>query len=334
MKRNKTIIAIIISVFFIFGLSGCGLISKTPEGEKKTAVASVNGVTISKGDYQKRLDPLMMQYESAYGSDVFTKQPDALSNVKDQLLQQMIQEQVMLQKAKELNISVDDKTVNTEADKQIADSVKQFGSKKAYEDALKAANLTAESYKASLTTQLKTSLTLKKLYDNITSGAKVTDQDVTNYYYTNQYNYTEKPDTMNVSHILLKSEGDAKRVATMIKAGMKFEDAAKKYGTDGTKDKGGLLGDIPYNTTEYDKDFVKGAIATPTGKVSAPVKTQFGFHLIKINSRHEYKVKPLDAVKGQIKTQLLEDKKKELFNTAYTTWEKAAKIEQHPEVIK
>lgn len=334
MKKNKMIIAMLISVFFIVGLSGCGLISKTPEAEKKTAIASVNGENVTRDDFQKRLEPLEKQYEEQYGADFFTKQPTYLTTVKDQLLQTMIQEKVMLQKAAELKMVITDKTVNAEVDKEIAATVKNFGGEKTYEAQLKAAKLTPAGYKASLQTEYKTNLTLQKLFSTITASAKVTDQEVINYYYTNQYNYTEKPDTINVSHILVKTDAEALKIFKEIKAGMKFTDAAKKYSTDAAnKATGGLLGDIVYTSTDYDKDFLAGAIATPTGKVSMPVKSAAGYHLIKINTRHEYKLKPLDKVKADIKKTLLDSKQKDLFNAAYATWEKAAKIVQHPELM-
>lgn len=333
MKRKRILIAII-SAFFILGLSGCGLITKTPEAEQKTAVATVNGEDITKADFQKRLDPLLQQYEAYYGSDYFTKNPSELTTVKDNLLQQMVQEKVMLQKAKELKLTVDDKTVTDEVNKQINAAIKQMGSEKKYEDQLKAAKLTPESYKATLTDEMRTNLTIQKLYNNVTSGANVTDQEVINYYYANQYNYTEKPNTMNVSHILVKTMADAQKVEKLLKGGMKFEDAAKKYSTDpGSAKNGGLIGDVEYTSTEYVKEFVNGAIATPTGKYSNPVQSQYGYHIIKVNSRHVYKQKPLDAVKGEIKTTLLDQKKQSLFSTAYAKWEKDAKISQHTDLL-
>lgn len=334
MKKNNVLIGIMVSVFLVFGLSGCGLISKTPEGVQKTVVAKVNGQKITLGEYQKRLDLEVAQIKMQYGPDVFTQQPDALPTLKTQLLTQLVQENLILQKGDELKLSVDDKTVNTEVDKQTEADVKQAGGQKNYEANLKTAlNMTPDEYKTLMKNQVKVQDTLKKLQDYTSKGASVTDQEVINYFYTHQYDYTVKPNTMNVSHILLKTLPEAEKVAKEIKAGLKFTDAAKKYGTDGTKDAGGLLGDIEYTTTEYDKDFVNGAIATPTGKVSAPIKTQYGYHLIKVNSRHEYKVKPFDSVKAAVKATMLDAKKKDMFNTAFTAWQTKAKIEQYTDKI-
>lgn len=334
MKKIRAVAAIIISVALIAGTSGCGLITKTPQAKDKAAVAVVNGEKITLADYNTKFSQTEKQYETMYGADFFTKQPKYLTQLKDQVYQQMIQQKVMLDKAKELNMMYDDKAVAAEADKQIKATITKMGGQKQYDAQLKQAKMTPDSYRKLLIDDLKVNLPLQKLYNSITAGAMVTDQEITNEYNTNKYNYTEKPDTMNVSHILLKTEADAKKVLGLIKGGMKFQDAAKKYGTDGTKTTGGLLGDITYTSTDYDKDFVKGAIMTKTGTVSNPVKTQFGYHLIKINSRKEYKLKPLASVKASIRATLVDAKRKSLFNTAYTTWETKAKVEKHEELIQ
>jgi foldase protein PrsA len=334
MIRIKASIAIIVSVFLIFVFSGCGLISKTPAGKLKTVVAKVNSVKITLGEFQDRLKSQQGQYEAMYGADFFKTQPTYLTQLKDTIFTQMIQEEVMTQKAEELKITVDDKTVNDAVDKQIASDLKSAGSQAKFDAGLKTAKFTLKSYKAELFKGYKKSLTLQKLYNTTVKSAAVTDQEITNEYYTNQYKYTEKPDTMKISHILLKTEAEATKVLKEIKAGLKFEAAAKKYGTDSTKDTGGSLGAaVEYTSTDLDADFMRAAILSPTGKVTGPVKTQFGYHLIKVTARTEYKLKPLDKVKAEIQKTLLDAKKTDIMNKAYSEWEAKDKIEKHQELL-
>jgi foldase protein PrsA len=350
LKKIKSIIALITLVIFVFGLSGCGLITKTENGTKKTAIATVNGKKITLGDYQDRLNQQTAQYE-AMQPGFFTQNPTYLTQIKQQVYTQMLQEEVIMQKAEELDLVISDKDLDAAVDQQLKSDIKTAGGEKKFEETLKTNNKTKEEYTDAVRASLKQSKTIMNVYNNITKSAGVSEKNILAEYKANPYKYTEKPDTMNVSHILVKSASDvqgsitparyivlkaqAEKILKEIKSGkMTFEAAAKKYGTDGTKDKGGLLGDIEYTTTEYDADFVKGAIATKTGAVSEPVKTQFGYHLIKINSRKEYKIKPLSAVKAEIKATLLETDKKNLFNTAFTTWYSVAKIEEFQDNIK
>jgi hypothetical protein len=91
-----------------------------------------------------------------------------------------------------------------------------------------------------------------------------------------------------VSHILVATEDDAKAAAAEIKQGAKFEDVAKTRSTDtGSKDNGGNLSSTPGSCptgADLDADFVAGARALKAvGDVSDPVKSQFGYHLIRLD---------------------------------------------------
>jgi len=118
--------------------------------------------------------------------------------------------------------------------------------------------------------QIKYELLMKKAAkDNI----KVTDDDVKEY-------YDGLKGKIHLSHILVKEKKTAEEVEKKLKKGEKFEDLAKEYSTDGTAEKGGDLGWVG-KEDNMDKDFVKAAFALKTGEISGPVKSQFGYHIIK-----------------------------------------------------
>ncbi|PRS16282.1 peptidylprolyl isomerase [Bacillus paralicheniformis] len=118
--------------------------------------------------------------------------------------------------------------------------------------------------------QIKYELLMQKAAkDNI----KVTDDDVKEY-------YDGLKGKIHLSHILVKEKKTAEEVEKKLKKGEKFEDLAKEYSTDGTAEKGGDLGWVG-KEDNMDKDFVKAAFALKTGEISGPVKSQFGYHIIK-----------------------------------------------------
>lgn len=328
MKKIQRLIVFIAITCILAGLTGCNFISKTPEGEKKTAVAKVNGEKITKEDLDKKIAPQLAQMEMQYGKD-FLKSKEAqdyVTQMKQGALENMIQEKVMLQKAKELNVASDEKALNAEVDKEIKDITKVFGDEAKLKEKLTELKLTVDDYKE----VVKNQLIMKKLYENITKDVKVTENDERTYYFNNIYNYTVKPNTLNVSHILVKTEEDAKKVQGELAKGAKFDALAKKYSIDpGSKDKGGNLGDINYNDTNYDKTFLTAAIMQPIGKVSNPVKTQFGIHLIKVNNKHEYAKKPFESVKAEINKTLTDEKKAEKFKAALKEWQSKATIKKY-----
>ncbi len=120
---------------------------------------------------------------------------------------------------------------------------------------------------------------------------------------------------VHVEHILLMTVGKtdaeveeirqkAEDVLKQAKKGAKFEDLAKKYSEDpGTKDKGGDLGWITQGQTV--PEFEKTAFGLDKGKMSDLVKTQYGFHIIKVLDKETAHTKPFDEVKDSIKAPLL-----------------------------
>jgi foldase protein PrsA len=127
---------------------------------------------------------------------------------------------------------------------------------------------------------------------------KVTDKELKDYY--NNY----QPD-IRARHILVADEATANDVKKQLDAGAKFEDLAKKYSTDtGTKDKGGDLG--WFGKGKMDPDFEKAAFALKINEISAPVKTQFGYHIIQKTG--EKPKKSFNAMKKDIITAVKESK--------------------------
>lgn len=108
-------------------------------------------------------------------------------------------------------------------------------------------------------------------------------------------------------HILVEKEEQAKAILAKLKAGSKFEDLAKESKDPGSAANGGMLDWSP--ATAYVKEFGEALAALQKGKVTeAPVKTQFGYHVIRLEDVRDAKLPPLEEVKAQI-TQNLQQKK-------------------------
>jgi peptidyl-prolyl cis-trans isomerase D len=96
----------------------------------------------------------------------------------------------------------------------------------------------------------------------------------------------------------------AEDVLKQAKKGGKFDDLAKKYSEDpGTKDKGGDLGWITQGQTV--PEFEKVAFSLPKGEISDLVKTQYGFHIIKVLDKETAHTKTFDEVKDQIRSPMV-----------------------------
>jgi peptidyl-prolyl cis-trans isomerase D len=143
--------------------------------------------------------------------------------------------------------------------------------------------------------------------------AQISDDELKAQYQQNIQQY-QVPNRVHVEHILLMTVGktDAEveeirqKAADVLKQaqkGAKFEDLAKKYSEDpGTKDKGGDLGWLTQGQTV--PEFEKTAFGLEKGKISDLVKTQYGFHIIKVLDKETAHTKSFEEVKDSIKTPL------------------------------
>ncbi|MBN8530776.1 MAG: peptidylprolyl isomerase [Alphaproteobacteria bacterium] len=120
-------------------------------------------------------------------------------------------------------------------------------------------------------------------------------------------------DEIKASHILVKTEDEAKDVVKRLKAGEEFAKIAKEKSTDpGSAQKGGDLG---YFTKEQMvPEFANAAFGLDKGKVSDPVKTDFGWHVIQVEDKRKVQVPELDKVRPQIEAQLTQKFVQESMN--------------------
>lgn len=122
-------------------------------------------------------------------------------------------------------------------------------------------------------------------------------------------------------HILVKTEEKAKEIYEMIAHDGDFVELAKKHSTGPSGPNGGDLG--YFGKGQMVPEFSKAAFALKVGEVSPPVKTQFGWHLIKLEDRRQSSMPPFAQLKPRIVEHLARQKTREIA----ATLRKAAKIE-------
>lgn len=130
----------------------------------------------------------------------------------------------------------------------------------------------------------------------------VTDSAV-NEEYTKLSKSLEGQEEVKASHILLETEAQAKEVKQKLDKGAKFADIAKKSSKDeGTKASGGSLG--YFMKGQLVPEFEAKAFSMKPGQVSDPVKTQFGWHIIKVENKRPVKVPSPEEAKPNITNKL------------------------------
>lgn len=331
MKNIKKLLSVVFLGIFVFTFTACDMVEKTPEAKAKSTIVKVNGEKIKREelDQNPRLKQVTNQMKMQYGEDFDKSEQgkEVLKQQKEQILDEMITEKIILQKAKELKVEPKEEDLNKEVDKKFNEIKSIYNNdEKKFEETIKATGFTKESLKEYLTKQI----IIDKVITEITKDIKVGDKEAKEYYNQNQHMFTEKPNKMKVSHILLKTEEDAKKAKKRIDSKEDFAKVAKELSQDpGSKDKGGDLGSINYNDPNFDANFMRAAMALKEGTVSNPVHTQFGYHIIKVIKKEEYPVKKFDAIKTDIKNQLKSQKQKETYTKKIEEWKKAASVKKY-----
>lgn len=127
----------------------------------------------------------------------------------------------------------------------------------------------------------------------------------------------------HASHILVKTEAEAKKILGELSKKAKFADLAKKYSQDPGSAKNG--GDLNWSDPNaFVKEFSEALVGLKKGEITkTPVKTQFGYHIIKLDDTRPTKIPPLAEVKGEVQKQLQQKRVRDAIAGART----AAKVE-------
>ena len=163
----------------------------------------------------------------------------------------------------------------------------------------------SEDYKAQLELA-RQSLLIRELFANFQKKNPVTDAEIKAEY--DKFVAANGGKEYRARHILVEKEDEAKALIAEIKKGGKFEDLAKKASKDPGSGANG--GDLDWaNAASYVPEFSNAMVKLDKGQMTdAPVKSQFGFHIIRVDDVREAQLPKLDEVKPQITQQLTQSK--------------------------
>lgn len=147
--------------------------------------------------------------------------------------------------------------------------------------------------------------------NKILTSVKLTEEEKKAFFEAQKQSFS-KPETASAKHILVESEEKANDILGKINAGeVSFEDAAKEHSTCPSKDAGGDLG--TFGRGQMVPEFENAVFNMNNGEVSGPVKTQFGYHLIKLENKNESSIPEYDEVAEEVGKTLLFQKQGEVY---------------------
>lgn len=159
--------------------------------------------------------------------------------------------------------------------------------------------------------EIKQQLLTKMLMSKMFKDVSVSEEEIKQSYESNKAAFVEEA-CIGARHILMDSDEELEKVRNAILNNeISFEDAAKKYSSCPSKEKGGDLG--LFKKGMMVKEFEEVAFKMPLNKISPIVKTQFGYHIIKVDEKRDKRQIPFEEVKGQLEKQLIEQKQQKIY---------------------
>ncbi|ADL07837.1 PpiC-type peptidyl-prolyl cis-trans isomerase [Thermosediminibacter oceani DSM 16646] len=267
--------------YLIIATAILALIAGCSPGSSKEVVARVNGEEISKDELY----------------DVMVKL------VGKEALDYLVSQKIIDLEAKKQNINVSEEDIQRELEKVY----EYYGGEEAFTQNLQMSGYSLEEYKKDLAMDIK----IKKLLEPKIS---ITEEEIKSYFEENKDNFAREKQ-VRARHILVENEEKANEVIAKLKSGEDFAELAKQYSTDtATKEKGGDLGF--FGRGDMVKEFEEAAFSLKVGEISSPVKTQYGYHIIKVEEIKEAQEANYEESKDKIKDILLNQK----VQQEYSTW--------------
>ncbi|OGS44904.1 MAG: hypothetical protein A2539_04305 [Elusimicrobia bacterium RIFOXYD2_FULL_34_15] len=292
-------------------------------------IAKVNDDVILQTDYDKVANPVVEQIKSNY-SDTMTKEEieKKITEIKKELLDQMIDQKLLLQEAKKRDLKVSKREVDNGIDtvkerfqKRDGKTLTPTEAETEFNAELKKQNLTMNQFRD----KIHDDLLINKLIESdiISRVEKPTEQELKEYYEKNK-DKLDDPEKVSVRHILTRVSKNAsikeksqalnkiKEVQKKLKNSEDFAKLAEEYSEDpGSAKEGGDLGFIVKGMMV--KSFEDVAFKTPVGEVSDIFETEFGYHIIKVDAKKAKQKRTYEQVKDDLEKYLRSEKNQEQY---------------------
>jgi peptidyl-prolyl cis-trans isomerase SurA len=290
-------------------------------------IVRVNDQLIDKSDYERAQQQLL---EDAQHGNLG---PDEIAQRQKDLLRDMIDQQLLLSRGKELDINADSEVI-----RQLDEIRKKnnLDSMEALEKAVRDSGLSFEDFKEGIKNQI---ITQQVVGEEVGRRLTLTAKEEQAYYDAHKQEYA-LPEQVRLSEILIPTAEDATdaqvaqakakadEVVAKLKAGSKFEDLAAQYSGGQTADKGGDLGSFTHG--QLAQVLEDQTFSLKPGEFTAPIRTRQGYVVLKVTEHSAPGVQPLSAVDEQVRNAIYEEAIRPALRTYLTDLRDKAYIDVAP----
>lgn len=266
-KKSYLVLIFILALLMIF--SAC---TKDTEG----LVGSVNGQDITQEEFDSDFEVFKSLYERELGEDVLEQTgQDGVSlgeSLKESIIEKLIMEKLIAEEAEKLKISISDEELKEAVEKSISD----MGGQESFDEFLSNMNLTREFYESNL----KKELLVQKHKEEFIGAITITDEDAQAFFDENK----DASTIVRASHILVATEDEGKAILDRLNNGEDFATLATLESLDSVSAANG--GDLDYfGKGKMIAEFEEVAFALEEGETSDLVKTEVGYHIIRVTEK-------------------------------------------------
>jgi foldase protein PrsA len=316
MSSSLRLIALLAALVLTLALAACGGGSdenssqEVPDG----AVVLVGDTEVAKAEYEQLLAQARRTFEARKQKFPKVGTPE-YEQLKQAIVRSLVEEAQFEIGAQELGVEVSDEEIT----KRLDELKQQYfqGDDEKYKAELKKQGLTEPQVRD----DLRARILAEKVFEDVTKDVKVTDADIKKYYEDNKTQF-QTAASRPVRHILVacdrpaecrRAKQKADSLHQQLEGGADFAALAKKNSDDPSSASQG--GKFTAQKGATVPPFDRTAFSLETGELSPPVKTQFGYHLIKaVGDVKEASATPLEKVKRDIRQTLVQQKQNETMN--------------------
>ena len=221
------------------------------------------------------------------------KDSSEVYQVRRDILDRLIEERLVVQRARSQGITVDAQEVTARVDAALEQVRSQFPSEEAFQDALRKEGISITMLRERYESDVQQELLAQKIVGREIRGkVEVTGDEVRKFYDEHKDELPQKPEEVHLAHVVVYPGDPAMDLAARerieaarkrLTAGEAFETVAAALSEDASRTRGGLLGE--FGPGDLDPDLESAIDTLKTGEVSAPVHTRLGYHLIEVMSR-------------------------------------------------
>lgn len=328
-RYQKAVIWVVVVSFFLGGvvivtLNQAGVFDRMGDADPSARhIAFVNGEAILAETASRAASTILDQFLAHYRqmgrstAELVSGARGALFllDVRARGLRQTIQEVLLGQAAEERRIRVSRAEINESFTTQYNAILQNNNlTESELEEILAQQQRALSEFKDSLRAGVEAQLRNTKLREQIIGVIDPTDEQLAEFLEANISNY-ERPESIRASHILVADEAAAQDIHQQLLAGADFSELAGLHSQDaGNRDQGGDLN--WFERGRMVPEFEQAAFALEVGEISAPVQTQFGYHIIHLTDRRPAFVPTLEDFREIIRTDYVTEQE----STRFTEW--------------